>query len=172
MMKMITELMTQIINHNMKYEEGQYRDGTVIMVTVRNRDDIIDQFNVTVPRMEAYRKSGDRSKYTNEAKYNDFIDQYQKDKVLREQMSRDTHDAEKQASILLKEKELQDRSKSVMTPEMVAIFEVVIKSNEKIVNQYREGNEKVINSLVGRVIKQGVKIDPMMILICLKEMIK
>ena len=44
--------------------------------------------------------------------------------------------------------------RNLIPPELLAIITQVVSNNQKVVQQYHDGNERAINSLVGQVMKQ------------------
>ena len=87
---------------------------------------------------------------------NQFLEPYRK---LRIDQQKKFDDAEQEARKQALEARMSKLSENNDDPVLFGIVDSVLDKETTIVQQYKSGNEKAINSLVGKVMSQG-KFDP------------
>lgn len=93
---------------------------------------------------------------------------YQNILQLKQEALKEFQEIEKQRleNIKLKEKELKEKKQSSinLSQTTIQLLNQCIQDNQQLFNEYKNGNKKVINSLVGKFLgickKQNLNVDP------------
>lgn len=149
---MFYTVMTQIIDNDPKGEFG----GTQYKITISKGKEIIEFHNYSIMDLVIGSFNPDVIK-------NKYI------KLNNELLLR--RDKELADSIKLAKAESLSSKMNVVDNQLMAAIRSVIASNDSLVTQYRNGNEKVLNALVGQTMKQH-KHDPAVIKQLLSEELK
>lgn len=149
---MFYTVMTQIIDNDPKGQFG----GTQYKITISKGKEIIEFHNYSIMDLVIGSFNPDVIK-------NKYI------KLNNELLLR--RDKELADSIKLAKAESLSNKMSNVNHQLIAVIDDVIASNAALVDQYRDGNTKVLNALVGQTMKKH-KGDPVVIKQLLMEKIK
>lgn len=142
---MFYKILTQIVDHDAKGEIGS---GTQYRLTIENNNLLVEQYDYSIMDIitGVFNPDVVKNKYI---KLNDEI-AVNRDKELLEAIKKAKADA------------LANKMKSSTPAGLTTAIDDVIASNAPIVEQYRNGNDKVLNALVGQTMKK-YKGDPAVI---------
>lgn len=144
-------IVTQIIDNDPNGE----RKGTVYKLTVSKQNEIVEVIEYSI--MDILKGF---------TKHIDLISHYRQ---LNEKRRAD-RDHERNVNLQQVKEERLSKSLAEIDVTQRELIQAVVRSHPEIIQQYKQGNEKSINVLMGKLLKQ-IKMDPQVLLIVIKQVI-
>lgn len=149
------KILYKVIDNDPKGENG----GTRYQYTITQNRKIVDEFELTIIDII--------NNTSNSQKVNEYL-------LANIQISKDIELENKEKEKLLKsskEDNLKDKLSTIDKKLINDIKKYCIDHHQDVIEKYKAGNEKIINSLVGKVLKNVTSaIDPPILILILKDL--